>query len=304
MLSLTGAVSLAALSVWGVAVEPRLLARIEQTGQVPGLPGVWHQRRIALFADIQVGIRFGNSGTAGRAARAVVRQRADVVLIAGDFVYGAARDPAHVIDEMLCQLHPLADAGLPTYAVLGNHDYAEESARSYHERQSIADRVGRGLASLNIRVLQNEAIELPAPDTLPTERQVREGSSLYLVGIGDNRSGYEDIGAAFAGLPEGAPRLVLMHDPRSFARIPSGAAPLAFAGHTHGGQIRMPYMRSWNLARLRKRWPDYADGWIENYGETGNKLYVNRGIGCTSLPMRVGCTPELTFFTLVSRERE
>lgn len=92
-----------------------------------------------------------------------------------------------------------------------------------------------------------------------------------------------------------------MHDPASFPALPAGEAPLAVAGHTHGAQIRVPGRPAWTAARLpplRQRWPQYADGWVEGYGEPGNRLYVNRGVGFSYVPVRLGCRPELTFFTL------
>jgi len=90
-----------------------------------------------------------------------------------------------------------------------------------------------------------------------------------------------------------------MHEPFAFRTLPEGEAPLAFAGHTHGGQIRVPLFPRLTPARLTMPWPEYVDGWIEGYGQPGNRLYVNRGIGFSYLPARFGCPPELTFFTLL-----
>jgi predicted MPP superfamily phosphohydrolase len=111
--------------------------------------------------------------------------------------------------------------------------------------------------------------------------------------VGDDRPQ-----AAVRQVPSDAPRLVIMHDPASFEPLPGGSAPLAFAGHTHGGQIRVPGRPSWSLARLDRDWPQWADGWLDGYGEPGNRIYVNRGIGFSILPVRIGCRPEVTFVTL------
>ena len=89
-----------------------------------------------------------------------------------------------------------------------------------------------------------------------------------------------------------------MHHPDSFAEIPAGAAPLAVAGHTHGGQVRIPLMPQWSWLTFVKEDEVHADGWIDGYGAEGNRLYVNRGIGFSVVPLRINCPPELTRFVL------
>jgi predicted MPP superfamily phosphohydrolase len=210
----------------------------------------------------------------------VARERPAACLIAGDFVYNAAGQP-EAVSVGVEVVRPLVSAGIPTYAVLGNHDYAEEASG---KQPGVGEVVCRALGEIGVRVLRNEAVDL--------------GDGLYLVGIGPYRVGEDRSGQAFAEVPRDAPRVVLMHNPRSFAGLASGVAPLALAGHTHGGQIRMPFKPEWNLARLVKPWPQYADGWIDGYGRPGNRLYVNRGLGFSMIPVRIGCRPEVTFFTL------
>jgi hypothetical protein len=70
------------------------------------------------------------------------------------------------------------------------------------------------------------------------------------------------------------------------------------AGHTHGGQVRVPGFPQWSWLRFTQKDKVYADGWAKGYGEPGNNLYVNPGIGMSYAPIRLFCPPELTFFTL------
>ena len=291
-----------ALAAWGTLVEPRLLDRRDEIGWVPGLARAWDGQRLALFSDPQVGLWLGNVDTVRRAVHTVVRERPALALIAGDFVYNAARRPERAVDQVVDVVRPLAEAGIASYAVLGNHDYAEEGVGSGRQAAGVARALRQQLERGGIRVLHNEAVALPAPrgEDSPVYRSGGEDPPLYLVGIGPRRVGEDRPLQALAQVPEGAPRLVLMHNPRSFAELPARSAPLALAGHTHGGQIRLPFKPEWTLARLRKRWPQYAEGWIdgERFGRPGNKLYVNRGLGFSMIPVRLGCPPELTFFTL------
>ena len=121
---------------------------------------------------------------------------------------------------------------------------------------------------------------------------------MYLAGIGSAWAEEDRPAAAVAQVPEGAPRLVLMHNPESFAELPGGAAPLAMAAHTHGGQVRLPFTPEWTWMTYTREDNVHADGWIDGYGAPGNRLYVNRGIGFSLVPMRLNCPPEVTLFTL------
>ena len=294
--SLSAAIVLAA---WGVAVEPRLIDRREEIGEVPGLPAAWEGRRIALLADPQVGIWLSNTSTVRRLVGQVLAERPALVLIAGDFVYEAARDPGRAIGAAVELVAPLPAARIPTYAVLGNHDYAVESAESTTQQHQVARELRRALEESGVRVLHNEAVALPPPDDADrTAGDSDQEEPLYLVGIGSHVAGEDRPLRAVRQVPSEAPRLAFMHNPASFPALPPGSAPLAMAGHTHGGQIRVPFKPEWTLARLIKRWPEYADGWIDGYGQPGNHLYVNRGIGFSFVPVRLGCPPELTLFTL------
>ena len=89
-----------------------------------------------------------------------------------------------------------------------------------------------------------------------------------------------------------------MHHPASFGQMPASAAPLAFAGHTHGGQISVPGTEGWSWMALVYDDEVHADGWIDNYGAEGNALYVNRGIGFSLIPLRISAAPEITWIEL------
>lgn len=92
----------------------------------------------------------------------------------------------------------------------------------------------------------------------------------------------------------------MMHNPDTFGRLPPSSAPLAVAGHTHGGQIRIPFTPEWSWITFKSEDEVHADGWIDDYGAPGNRLYVNRGIGFSVVPIRINAPPEITMFTLRS----
>lgn len=283
----------ALLAAWSALVEPRLIDQRSEAAAIPNLPTAWDGRQVALLADLQVGAWFSNVGTVKRVLKRVREARPAVALIAGDFVYDSARDPDGAIGLAVELVGSLPADGIPTYAVLGNHDYAHESDEPEPRRRRIARDLDRALEAAEVRVLHNEPVPLPSPAP-PAAGE----PPLYLVGVGEVMAGdAHPIEAIHRVLAE-APRLVLMHNPSSFPDLPPGSAPLALAGHTHGGQIRLPFKTDWGPARFLQPWPQYVDGWIEGYGQSGNRLYVNRGIGFSHLPLRLGCRPELTLITL------
>ncbi len=296
---------IALLLVWGVGIEPRFIDEKEEVGRVPNLPAAWEGKRVALIADLQVGMWLDNTDTIRRIVGRLVEERPAAVLIAGDFVYNPTDDEPddterddflefrEEIDEVTGLLRPLAQAGIPTYAVLGNHDYGMPTAK-YAKNELLARNVQVALQSIGIRVLDNEAVSLG----LGVGGGQNAENSLYLVGVGSHVAGADKPQVALAQAPQNAPRIVFMHNPDSFTEFPSGSAPLALAGHTHGGQFRVPFTPQWSWMALLSDEKIYADGWIDGYGQAGNRLYINRGIGFSVFPARVNCVPELTFFTL------
>lgn len=280
------------LLLWGL-LEPYTIDEQRYEVSLPELPASWDGQQVAVIADLQIGMWLGNTPTVQRIISRLVAQRPALVLIAGDFVYHPGKNEGAVIAKAVALVQPLAQAGIPTYAVLGNHDYAmptEQAAKN----QALAERLRSALEAAGVRVLHNQAAALASPlgDASPP---------LYLVGVGAHIPREDDPHAALAKLPPDAARLVVMHHPESFKAFPADSAPLAVAGHTHGGQFRLPFAPSWTWMSYTREDEVHADGWIQDYGAAGNQLYINRGIGFSVLPLRLNCPPELTLFTLTRK---
>lgn len=310
---LTLGILIAALLLWGVLIEPRLIDVERETAMIPDLPPEWEGQRIAVIADLQVGMWMANTGTAHRIARRLVAMRPAAVLIAGDFLYQADPDPAPEIREAVDIVRPVPAAGIPTLAVLGNHDHSLDEPDD-REDERMAARLRQALEEAGVRVLVNDtaALRLPAAETRATAgvgdatdgqrdtARARGGSApLYIAGIASNWAREDRPAATMRKVPMGAARVALMHNPNSFGSIPAGEAPLALAAHTHGGQIRLPFTPEWSWLTFVKGDSVHADGWIrDGYGAPGNLLYVNTGIGFSDVPIRINTLPVITVFTL------
>lgn len=281
------------LLIWSALIEPRLIVEEKYEVEIPDLPVGWEGKCVGLIADPQVGLSLSNTDTVRQIVRRLIRRKPAAVFIAGDFIYEPLPDEPFDarkmrsdvnddIDQVLTLFRPLTEAHIPTYAVLGNHDVESEPlARS---RPKL---LREALERAGIRVLNDESVRLRS-----------ERGDLWLVGLSSEKSRRAQRQHAIAQVPEGAARLVLLHNPERFGELPPRSAPLAMAGHTHGGQVKMPFLFLRRvLGRVHAK-PRAIRGWLSGYGAPGNRLYVNRGIGFSRLPLRFNSPPEITFFTL------
>ncbi|MEC4985670.1 MAG: metallophosphoesterase [Oscillatoria sp. PMC 1068.18] len=281
---------------WGF-IEPYLIDEEEKIAKIPNLPENWDGKQVAQISDFQLGMWGDNDPTIRRIVDDLIAENPAAVLISGDFIYHATPNPEKEINRAVDLVRPLIEAGIPTYAVLGNHDYGMRKLDS-PPKTDLAANLEAALEEIGINVLQNEAITIP----LPESASQADDSPLYLVGVGAYLADNSQPEKALAEVPDNSPRIVMMHNPNSFPAFPANTAPLAVAGHTHGGQIRVPFTPEWSWVSLKREKLQHIDGWAQDYGASGNQLYVNRGIGFSDIPIRLNCPPEVTFFTLQAEE--
>ena len=279
------------LVIWSF-IEPHAVLNIEdETTKVKNLPPSWQGKKIAQLTDFQVGLWGDNRNMIDRTVNVILEEKPDLVLITGDFIYHAGEDYQPEIEAVIQRLTPLIENQIPVYAVLGNHDYAMDKKSDKPDTKQ-ANYLQTQLESLGIKVLENESVELKQDNT---------NESLYLVGVGSQWAKRDDIAKALSSLPSNqTPHIVMMHNPDSFPKFPANTASFSMAGHTHGGQGRIPGFPQFSWLRFVQDDEVYADGWVaDGYGKQGNKLYINPGIGMSIVPTRLFCPPELTFFTLL-----
>ncbi len=289
LLSLVGLIG--AILIWGL-IEPYTIDVEPQNAAIPHLPAAWEGQKVAVIGDWQVGMWLDNTPTIERIVRQLVQERPAIVLIIGDFIYSPGKNPNPEISKVIELVRLLPASGISTYAVFGNHDYGMK-AKDAPPNIALATKVAESLEAVGVQVLKNEAVAL-----VPSQNQTASSDRLYLVGIGSHWADEDKPAVALAEVPDSAPRFVMMHHPESFALFPANTAPVAVAGHTHGGQIRLPFTPEWSWLTFTKEDRVHVDGWIDGYGQQNNHLYVNRGIGFSILPIRINCPPEITLFTL------
>ena len=281
--------TVALLTIWGL-IEPRFLNIENEVATIPNLPPDWEGKKIGQVSDFQIGMWLGNTSTARQSVRKLIAAQPAAVLISGDFIYQAEPKPKPDIEAAVEVVRPLVEAGIPTYAVPGNHDYGMSSKTAKPDTK-LETELETALKEAGVVMLENESVAMTLPDS---------SEPLYLAAVNSRWANKDNVSAALQGIPEDAPRIALMHNPDTYEMFPANTAPLAVAGHTHGGQIRLPNSPQWSWLKFTQKDKVFADGWAKGYGEPGNNLYINVGIGMSIVPLRIFCPPELTIFTLKS----
>jgi uncharacterized protein len=198
----------------------------------------------------------------------------DLIVLTGDFVSAPilmrhhlkAAAAAEPCARMLQQMQ--APYGL--WAVLGNHDAGTDP-----------DRVTNSLRSYGIQVLINQSIPIES-----------NGARFWLGGVDDPLERSADLNATLHNIPSDESVVLLAHEPDYADHVARYPVDLQLSGHTHGGQVRVPFAPPLYLPPMGRK---YIWGW---YNIGGLPLYVNRGLGTVNLPIRMNCPPEITFLTL------
>jgi len=267
-----GAAAVGAVGAYSVLVEPLWLELTRPLIHVRGLPPGLEGFRIALLTDMHAG-----AGTplwlVRRACRMAMREQPDLIALTGDFAADDAPDFARV----LAALGEL-DAPYGVYAVPGNHDYTvgiESWRREIGARPVIQD-------------LTNRARALDV-----------DGARFCVAGVDDLAEGEPTL----ARLPPPEERdftLLLAHEPSQAerARRSFDQVDLIVSGHTHGGQVRLPWLGA--LAN-----PAAADDLYEEglRRRPWTQVYTSRGVGTVHLPIRFLCRPEVAVIQLTGVAR-
>lgn len=258
--------------------------------KIEGLPASTKGSRIIQLSDLHYdGFRLSEE-MLEQAINATNEAKADLVVLTGDYI---TDDPAPIY-KLVKRLKNL-QSRLGIYAVLGNHDIRDRTAKA---------EVTAALQSVDIKVLWNE-IAYPF------------GINLPLVGLAEYWSKEFNPATIMNDLDDAIPRIVLSHNPDTAQILQKWRVDLQLSGHSHGGQIVLPdigplvlyymdfvrnipndirqlipFLRP-NYAKVLRHWE-----WAQGFHSVGkNQLYVNRGLG-TYLPGRLFCSPEVTLITL------
>lgn len=251
-------------------IEPGWLETVSVDVKLSRLPKAWDGMRIIQFSDLHLGFHL-HPKDLPPLVETINRLQPGLICFTGDLI-------DHPIDwtERAAAAKALAELHAPfgKYAVLGNHDGRPEDVESM-------------LSEAGFRVLRNGLARLEHPN-----------GAFCIAGVEDSVKGIPDLAGALQGSRDEEFKLLLAHCPDYAITTASFPVDLQLSGHSHGGQVRIPFYGHVVTPLEAKH---FVQGMYSlNNGKL--QLYVNRGIGMSLLPVRFFCRPELTVITLRSAQ--
>jgi len=231
---------------------------------LPNLPRAFDGYRLLHLSDVHID---GVAGLTEALCEHLAGLHADACVFTGDFRYhtsGPCFNVVHHMEKVVRHIH-VRDG---VYGVLGNHDEYEEVA--------LLEQVG-------LRMLMNAAVPLR-----------RDGETVWLAGIDDpHYYQCDDVERACEEVPPGACAILLAHSPECYAAAAARGLALYLCGHTHAGQMRIPHL---GAPLVHARCPRAFAAGLWRHG--GMQGFTNAGAGCSCVPARFGCPPEIALLEL------
>jgi len=273
----SGAVGLTATI--GLAASQATASRIPVKEQFdvfhPSLEGIIRPITIIQATDLHFGFFFGVDDLASLVT-SLNTIEADALMLTGDIFHSGHT----VIQEAVPLLQELIPRGHGNYVVTGNHEYYAGEKRCV-----------KALEASGLRVLRDEWISIE-----------EQGRSIHLGGLDDVLTTWpsDPDFPIFRRFIRNAPpgpgmRILLCHRPTVFPAASHSEIDLVLAGHTHGGQIIIPWPGEKRGLSPLSLVSDYVQGW---YRAGRCRMYVSRGVGRNYLPLRINCPPEISVFHL------
>jgi predicted MPP superfamily phosphohydrolase len=275
-----GAATVASVGYYAGTIEPFWLDVHEQTLRLDTWPAALHGIRITHLTDLHLDRHFPIAFANEIARRVREEIKPDLVAFTGDLT-------THNPDLIEAGARWLSSFGCPTFVCLGNHDYATGLSVRVGDGTDLADSLTNWLGKLNssVKLLRNANAPLEF-----------NNSRLHVAGVEDFYTGLTDPKLATAGLPDNAPVLMLNHNPDAAALVdPSINKGLILSGHTHGGQLCLPFLGP-VMVNIRDK--EKANGLFKL--PAGSSLYVSRGCGYL-LHARFLCRPEIITHRIACR---
>ena len=254
-----------AVSAYGILIRRRWFVVKEIPVPIAGLDPKLDGFRIAHLSDLHIGA-ITPRAWGERWARAANRAAPDITVVTGDMVTSGTD-----FHEDIANVIAMLEAKLGVFVSMGNHDYFGEGEPLI---TLIRDR--------GPKVLRNEGVVIE-----------KNGAKLFVSAIDDTWTRRDDLLLALSDRPEGVPVILLAHDPERFTQSAKLGVELTLSGHTHGGQIAVPFLAKWlSLSHLTHHFH------LGLYKKGRSTLYVHPGLGTTGPPIRIGVAPAVVILTL------
>ncbi len=307
---LDGLSLLSIVGIWPRFIEPFLLFTTELPLPIDHLPTELEGLKVLQFSDLHWHRAFSRRLVKKLFAK-IRSLQPDLILFTGDFLFRSRLEKPAELQDFLKN----CSAPLGCFAVLGNHDYARyvsvDAMGRYAEINPRPSNTKRGWARLFSTPIPPTGESMPNLNKIPphpallqlledTPFRLLQNETVFMqkgrhkiqiTGLEEYSLGRLAPDIAFQGYDPTCPGIVLCHNPDAFPLLGAYPGDLLLAGHTHGAQLNIPFLRHRFLKLENPQWR-------RSLHRIDNKwAYINRGIG--GLPtLRCFSPPELTLFHL------
>ena len=268
-LAAIGLILLVGLYIYSAKIEPNWIETVSIDLTVPQLSPAFDNFKLVQISDLHISHSMPKARLK-RIVKLVNRQNSNAIAITGDIVTSYRAFDPNKLETNLGKLQSTEG----TFSVLGNHDrWGQETIR-----------LEQSLAKSKIDNLDNRVAIIE-----------RGSEKLAITGIDDPYWGQPDMAKILSQLPSNAPAILLVHEP-DYADLAAQTHKffLQLSGHSHGGQIRIPFFKPPIL-------PPGGIKYFAGLNRVGDTIeYTNRGLGMTGVSLRFNSRPEITVFTLHS----
>jgi uncharacterized protein len=258
-----------ATSVYARGVEPRWFNIKTIDVQIAGLNPAFEGYRIVQLSDIHARSGVMDRQELEKVANIANQQHPNLIALTGDYITDHPDNAEALLTNTFRQLKAVDGV----VAIMGNHDREEKDDNVPLER---------AFAKANVRLLKNSVYSIN-----------KDGHKLNIAGVDDVFFKYADLPLTIAQLPQTGTNILLAHEP-DFVDTTAATHKfvLQLSGHSHGGQIVIPFVPRLLPHMARK----YVSG---HHTIDGTQLYVSSGVGTTGLPQaRINCRPEISVIVL------
>ncbi len=258
------ALSACALVVDALLVEPDWIEVRRSIEYVPALGPNAADLTVVHLSDPHV----ARIGKRERSAVALINAaRPDLILISGDLTLRGAR--AADLEAFLSALR----SRYGNFAVFGNHDYWDRAATTWGPE---------AVRLSGFTLLRNSSRRVLCP-----------AGRIVVAGVDDPVTGHDSLRQAMRGVTRRDVCILLSHSPEIAQDLGNWDIDIVLAGHTHGGQVRLPWIGALYVPPGTR---DTIEGWFDVRG--GARLHVSQGLGWSGFPVRFFCRPRLDVITL------
>jgi predicted MPP superfamily phosphohydrolase len=272
--SITGLLTTTGGYMYARYIEPKQLIIEYHKITHPLIPKGFNGTKIIQFSDTHIGYHY-QLHQLNDLIMKINEQSPDIVIFSGDLIdnpnkYTHSKDIIPIMKKITAPLGKLA--------IFGNHDHGGYGTNIYRHIIQQADFI----------LLQNQIYSI----------KLLDNSQIALAGLDDCLLGKPSFNTLLSKRFDSIYTILLAHEPDIAEKASQYNYHLQLSGHTHGGQIKIPFLGPLYTPPLGKK---FVEGFYE-VGPNKMKLYVSRGLGTTRIPLRFLSKPELTIFTLSSTE--